>query len=62
MIYQSYIALCEIRFRTVIGGRTVVAKNPIRALARGAEVGQATVSGDFAGDLENLTRTHDILF
>ena len=35
VIYQSYIALCEIRFRTMTGVRTVVARTTIRTLVRG---------------------------
>ena len=62
MIYQSYIALCEIRYRTVTGVRTVAARTTIRALVHGAEFGRSTVSGDSAGDFENLTQTHDMLF
>ena len=62
VIYQSYIALCEIRFKTVTWDRTVVARTTICALASGAEFGRSTVSSDSAGDLENLTRTHDMLF
>ena len=61
VIYQSYIALCEIRFRTVTWVRTVVSPiNKTRFLP--GRSGASTVSGDSAGDLENWTRTHDILF
>ena len=41
--------------------RTVTTKSRVRAVAR-SPAGLVTVSGDSAGDLENLTRTHDICF
>ena len=41
--------------------RTMTNKSRVRAVAR-SPAGLVTVSGDSAGDLENLTRIHDILF
>ena len=66
VIYQSYIALCEIRFRTVIGIRTVIARIQFAPSPKGGRAervsGRSIVSGDSAGDLENLAKTDDFLF
>mgnify|MGYP003702400817 CR=1 FL=1 len=65
-IYQSHIALCEIRFRTVTGVRTVLAITQIRALSeKGGRAEEVRVVYSFwrlCWDLENLTRTQDMWF
>ena len=47
-------SLVQIKNRDTNRVRTVVARSP--------HAGASTVSGDFAGELESLTRTRDILF
>ena len=47
-------SLVQIKNRDTNRVRTVAARPP--------SAGTSTVSGDSAGDLENLTRTHDICF
>ena len=54
VIYQSHIAHSGIRLRTV------TFESELWKSIKPA--GASTVSGDSAGELENLTRTHDILF
>ena len=61
VIYQSRIALCEIRLRTVTLSPNCSEPNEQNGIFPGRS-GASTVSGDSAEDLENLTRTHDILF
>ena len=61
VIYRSCIAICEIRFRTVTSSPNCSEPNEQNGIFPGRS-GASTISGDSAGDLENLTRTHDILF
>ena len=48
VIYQSYIALCEIRFRSVIGVRTVVARTQFVPAPKGG------LRGESSGGLQSL--------